>query len=704
MHFDASKHTPAARRAGGDTRRRLRAGALTALLTTLAYWPATPSLAGSAEGRSPSPLESAVDASVSPGDDFFAYANAAWLRSTALPAGAPRWGARDELTAQARRRIAELLAAAGAAPAGSSARKVADFYAAYLDEATIEARGLKPLEPLLERIEKVANKAELARLLGRGMRADADPLGLGIYQSASVLGLAAGQSIHGEKINSAFLVQGGLGLPSREDYLDPDPAKEALRARYRDAIRQLLTLGGPGRAAERAGAVLALETALAQSQSTGEASASDHNADHVWARSDFARHAPGLDWTGFFAEAGLAGVDNLVVWQPAAVTGLAAEVASQPLAAWKDYLRFHTLLDFADVLPRAVADAVRPLRTAAGAGAPPARAERALAVTESAMRDALGMMYAERYFPPAVKARLERISDNVRAELIARVGRATWMSPATKASALTKLQTLYVGLGYPDRWEDDSPLIVDPADALGNLRRVAEWRYRATLVRIGRPVDLKRWSIAPQTVGGLLVFQQNAYFMSAALLEPPKFDPAASDAAAYGSVGALIGHDLTHYVDVLGADYDTEHRLRHWWTPEDMQRYQALAQPLVDQFAAYQPLPGLAIDGKLTLTENIADLAGLGAAFDAYRRAMGATQTDADSVRAGDREFFIAFAQTLRRKISEAALRTQVTSNDHAPEDSRADTVRNLDAWYDAFDVRPGQRLYLEPSARVRIW
>jgi predicted metalloendopeptidase len=244
---------------------------------------------------------------------------------------------------------------------------------------------------------------------------------------------------------------------------------------------------------------------------------------------------------------------------------------------------------------------------------------------------------------------------------------------------------------------------VDPSDALGNLRRVAEQAYRSAVARIGRPVDLKSWAIAPQTVGGLLVFQQNAYLMSAALLEAPKFDHTASDAAAYGSVGALIGHDLTHYIDVLGAEYDTEHRLRHWWTPDDVQHYQALAQPLVDQFAAYQPLPGLAIDGKLTLTENIADLAGLGAAFDAYRKAR-VGPTDAAAVRAEDREFFIAYAQTLRRKISDSALRTQVTSNDHAPENSRADTVRNLDAWYAAFDVRPGQRLYLEPAARVRIW
>jgi predicted metalloendopeptidase len=247
-------------------------------------------------------------------------------------------------------------------------------------------------------------------------------------------------------------------------------------------------------------------------------------------------------------------------------------------------------------------------------------------------------------------------------------------------------------------------LTVDAKDPLGNLRRVADRDYRAAAGRLGQPVDLRSWAMPPQRVGALLVFQQNSYVMSAALLEAPKYDHESSDAAAYGSVGALIGHDVTHYIDTLGADYDPEHRMRHWWTAEDMERFQALAQPLVDQFAAYQALPGLPVDGKLTLTENIADLGGLAAAFDAYRATLGSKATDKEFVRQQDREFFIAYAQTQRRKTSESALRKQVATDHHAPEDDRADTVRNLDAWYDAFDVRPGQRLYLEPAARVRVW
>jgi predicted metalloendopeptidase len=699
--FDAGHHSIPRNQTG----RRVPAATLALLLAALTGWLVLPhSAAHAVDSRGPSRLESTVDARVTPGDDFFAYANGAWLKTTALPAGDPRWGARDELEEQARRRIAALLDAASAAPAGSAARKVADFRAAYLNEAAIETRGLASLKPLLDRVEKVSNKTELARLLGRGMRADVDPMGFGIYQSAGVMGLAVEQSIHGEKNNSAFLVQGGLGLPDREDYLSP--GKEALRARYRETIRKMLMLAGFGRADERASAVLALETAIAQSQGTREASGNDRNADTIWTRSDFVQRAPGMDWTVFFDGAGLAGQGALVVWQPTAVTGLAAQVASRPLEVWKDYLRFHAIHDFADVLPRAFADEALALalHSATGAGPQPSRAERALAVTQSALRDALGRMYAERYFPADQKARVERISDNVRAALIQRVEAATWMSPATKASALSKLRTLYVGIGYPDQWSDDSSLTVDPADPLGNLRRVSDRAYQKAVARLGQPVDLKYWYSAPQTVGALLVFQQNSYVMSAALLEPPKYDHSSSDAAAYGSVGALIGHDLTHYIDVLGADYDTEHRMRHWWTPEDLQHFQALTQPLADQFSAYQPLPGLSINGKLTLTENIADLGGLAAAFDAYRQTLGSRVTDTAYVREQDREFFIAYAQTQRRKISEGALRKQVATSDHAPEDYRADTVRNLDAWYDAFDVHPGQRLYLQPSARVRVW
>ena len=320
------------------------------------------------------------------------------------------------------------------------------------------------------------------------------------------------------------------------------------------------------------------------------------------------------------------------------------------------------------------------------------------------MGDIIGRMYAERYFSPTQKARVRGIVANVAAAFMRHVASAPWMSPATRTMALAKVRSLYVGVGYPERWEDDADLAIDPADALGNHRRVLERAKRHALARLGRPVDPAQWWIAPQAVGAVLIFQQNAYDFAAGLLQAPKFDSAATDAANYGAIGAIIGHDISHYVDVLGADYDTVFAERHWWTAEDLLRFQAAAEPLVRQFSGYRPFPDLAVNGSLTRTENVADLAGLTAAFEAYRLTLGEGARDTAFVRQHDREFFIAWARSWRVRIRDDALRGQLASGDHAPEPYRVDTVRNLDAWYDAFDVRPGQTLYLEPAARVRVW
>ena len=670
----------------------------------LVWWPGSIASAQTLD-QPHSDLESGIDPSIQPGDDFFAYANGSWLRATEIPAGKERWNARSEIGELTRRQVLRLLDDAGAEPVGSVARKVADFRAAYLNEAAIEARGIAPLKPFLDSIDQVPDKAALTRLLGRGLRADVDPLNWGVYRSSQLLGLSVEPGIHGEKTYVAFLLQGGLGLPDREYYVSTEPRMQALRTSYQKYIGRLLLLAGFDRADQRAEAVMALETALAQSQATRETSANDHNADNLWTRADFARQAPGMDWSAFFAAAGLARQETFVAWQPTAVTGVAALVGSQPLERWKDYLRARVIDAFADVLPRAFVDPVLAMRSAVtNQSEPSPRAQRALEVTQVAMSDALGRMYAERYFPAEQKARVEAIVANVIAAFRQRVEAATWMSPGSRTVALAKLKTLYFGIGYPEQRQDYSDLIVDSADPVSNLRRVADRNYRRAVARLGEPVDMTEWWIAPQTVGAVLVFQQNAYNFPAALLQAPKFDPTASDAANYGAIGAIVGHEVSHFVDMLGAEWDAENRMRHWWTPEDMTRFQTAADALVNQFSGYHPLPDLAINGKLTQTENIADLAGLAAAFDAYRKTLGSRANDRAYLRQQDREFFIGFARSWRSKIREEALRTQVATDGHAPEKYRIATVRNIDAWYDAFDVQPGQRLYLEPKARVRVW
>ena len=639
-----------------------------------------------AQGRQ----EGTVDRTIKPGDDFFGYANQAWLKRAVIPPGRDRWAVRDEINQRTRLEIAALLDDARTAPPGTLARKVADFRAALLNEAAIERRGITPLTPILARIDSVNDRLALTRLLGGTMQSDVDPLNFGVYASALVLGLSVEHSIHGEKTYGAFLVQGGLGLGDRDQYLSSDSLAVSRRGRYRAYVAHVLTLAGLANAEQRADSVLALETAIAQTQASAQASAVDRNADRQWSRADFAREAPGMDWDVFFDAAGLGHQLLIVPWQPSAVKGVAVLVASRSVDSWKDYLRVRMIDEYADVLPRAFAEAA----TAQHEDSRP-RAERALAVTESALSGALGQLYSERYFSPKQKARVRGVIQNVALAFRKRVANAKWLSPGSRSIALAKLDALYVGIGYPEQWESWDDLVVDPDDAFGNARRVAERSYRRALARLDQPYDQHEWVLPPQIPGGVLIFQQNAYEFAAALLQPPKYDSTASDAAMYGAIGAVIGHDISHFVDVLGADYQPDGQMRRWWTTEDSAAFEAAAEPIVKQFSAYEPLPGLHVDGRLTRTENVADLAGLTAAFEAYHASP--------RTKAEDRQFFLAFAQAFPAKLSEAAIRAQLR-NDHAPEMYRMNTVRNLDAWYDAFGVVPGDRLYLAPADRVRIW
>jgi putative endopeptidase len=652
-----------------------------------------------------SAIEPGVDTSIKPGDDFFAYANGAWLKATDIPAGKSRWTVRDEIAELTRQQVLKLLDDAAAAPAGSTARKVADFRAAYLNEAAIEAKGIAPLKPMLDRIDRVRDKASLTRWLGVGLRADVDPMNASVFRSSHILGLAVQASIHGEKDYVAFLVQGGLGLADRENYISTDAAMQMQRTQRQEAIGRVLALidaGSSAPATKRAEAVMALETAIAQSHATVEASDNERNADNLWTRADFAQQAPGMDWPAFFTAAGLGKHQSFVAWQPSAVKGVAALVASQPLQTWKDYLRVRLVDIYADVLPRAFAEQAPALRGTTAAQS--ARMQRATEATQAAMSEAIGRMYVERHFPAAHKARVQAITANVIAAFTRRVEAATWLSPASKTQALAKLKTVYFGVGYPEKWMDYSHLIVNPADAVGNLQRLSEFQYRNTVAKLGKPVDKTEWSIPPQRAGAVLLFQQNSYNFAAALLQLTKFDPTASDAANYGAIGAIVGHEVSHLVDTLGAEYEADGRFRRWWTAEDMSQYQALTEPLIKQVVSYQPLPDMAINGKVTLVENLADLGGLAAAFDAYRSTLGAKANDKEYMRQQDRQFFLGFARSWRSKMTEAALRKYLANDNHAPENYRIAIVRNIDAWYDAFDVQPGQKFYLEPKARVRIW
>lgn len=653
------------------------------------------------------PSAPGTNSSIHPGEDFFAFANGEWLRATDVPAGNARWTARHEIADATRRQVQDILAEAASAPRETLARQVGDFLAAYSDERAVEARGLSALRPLLRDIGGLRDKRALARLLGREMRADVDPLNWERFNSAHPLGLSVEPGNQAEKLHVAYLTQGGLGLAGREPYLSADAQSTSLRSRYLSYIAQMLGRAGFDRPAQRAAGVLAFEVALARTHATAEESANEANATNRWAQDRFAAMAPGVDWVAYFSAAGLSKQPEFVVWQPTAIRGFATLVAEQPLRSWQDYLRFRALDRYAEVLPKAFAAQHRSFHAAAGSsGTTPTapRAQRAAEVTQEAMSSAIARLYVEKHFPAETKARVQTITAHVVAAFRKRVQDAAWLTPASRGHALDKLDRVYFGVGYPERWPDYSTLAVRADDAVGNLRRLERWTYRNALTRLGTPADLKEWWLAAHHPGGLLNFHQNAYNFSAALLQPPKFDASASDAAQYGSIGAIVGHELSHFVDTLGADHDSQGRKRRWWSQADLAGYHAATTPLIEQFAGYRPLEGAAIDGSRTLVENVADLAGLAAAFDAYRASLGAAPVGAEQLRQMDRDFFIAFARSWRAKYHDDGLRSYLGTDHHAPERFRVWTVRNIDAWYDAFEVRPGHALYLEPRARIRIW
>ena len=635
----------------------------------------------------------AANDAVAPGDDFFGYANGDWLAKARIPPGKGRWGARDEIAAATAKQVTEVIRDARSRSDGA---QVAAFFAAYQDEAAIEKTSPAGLKESLDEIDRISDTKDLSRYLGANLQADVDPFGVGVFESAQLFGFAASYGVHGDYV--PYLTQGGLGLGDREAYLDKTREKQVDRRRYTDYIAIMLSSAGFDDALRRARAVLGLETAIAQTHATAAESAKDSNADNYWARGDFMLEAPGLDWRAFFAAAGLSRRGDFVVWQPQAIKGAAALVGSQPIGVWKDYLRFHLLDHEADVLPHRFAKVAQVFHQSAAS-----RRQRAIEATSRMLPELVGQLYVSRHFPPESKARVQAILDHVVAASKKRVANAAWMSPDARKVALTKLDAMYFGVGYPDEWPDTTELVIDRQDALANLRNIERWRYAKAWSKLGREIDRREWAIPCHRPAAILNFQLNAYNFAAGLLQAPKFDPNASDAANYGAIGAIFAHELTHFVDSLGAGYDVQGAAREWWTADDKARYDAVTRPLVAQFAGYWPLPDESIDGSRTLVENFADLAGLAAAFDAYREALGAG-LDPQALQARDREFFIGFARSWRAAMNDEGVRKMVKGDSHAPERYRIATVRNLDAWYEAFDVKPGQRLYLAPEERVRLW
>ena len=649
-----------------------------------------------------------IDKSVQPGDDFDAYANGAWKQATEIPADRASLSTGFYVFEKAEKRLSDLVQGLDKTnpAAGSDARKIADYYAAWMDEAGIEARGLAPLQPKLDGIAAIADKAALSRWLGAGMRADTDPLNATNFYTENLFGLFVAQGLEDPSKNVGYLMQGGLGMPDREYYLAADKDMAANRAAYQKYIAAILTQAGDADADKQAKAIFDLEMKIAKAHANVIDSQDIHKANNPWALADYAKNAPGIDWTAFFDAATLNGQQILFAWQPDAIKKLSALVAGEPLQAWKDYLRFHAINHSAGLLPKAYADLSFGFYGTQlnGTSKQRDRWKRAIGATDGALGDAIGQLYIKQYFPASSKAKVEDMVNNILATFREGVDKLEWMTPETKKTAKAKAETMLVGVGYPDSWRDYSSLDVKRDDPLGNALRAEEAEYRHQTGKLGKAPDKKEWWMTPQTVNAVQLPLQNAMNFPAAILEAPFFDAKADDAANYGSIGAVIGHEVSHGFDNLGSEFDAEGRLRNWWTKDDAAHFKAATDKLVAQYDAYEALPGLHLSGKQTLGENIADVAGLQAAYTAYHKSLGGKQAPVIDGLSGDERFFLAFAQAWRAKQRDAALRAQVIGDGHAPARWRALTVRNIDAWYQTFKVPEGAKLYLKPEERVKIW
>ncbi|WP_375392729.1 M13 family metallopeptidase [uncultured Sphingomonas sp.] len=632
--------------------------------------------------------QAGMDTSVQPGDDFYSYAGGTWLKNTAIPADKGSYGAFDTLADLSRERTRGLLEAA-------KGSKIGDAYATYLDTAAIEAKGLAPAKPWLAKVEGLSSKAGYAALV-----AEADRNGIGIPFGGGV-----GQDA---KLPETYIVgirQSGLGLPDRDYYLSADPKLAEAKAAYQAHIARMFTLAGEADADARAKAVLDFETRIAQVSWNRIDSRNSDKTYNKMTVAQLQQAAPGFDFAAYLRANGTP-VDTVIVAQPSAVTGIARLIADAPLQVLKDHLLIRSLDSYADVLPAAFDREQFAFYGTTLRGVPQQeeRWKRAVSWTSAAVSDDVSRIYVARYFPPETKAAIDGLVHNIIAAMNARIDRLEWMAPETKVKAHTKLAAFTPKLGYPSRWRDYSALRIVPGDAFGNNIRAVQWRHDYNVGHLGKPLQRWEWGMTPMTVNAYANFGMVEIVFPAAILQPPFFDPKADPAINYGGIGAVIGHEMSHHFDDQGAKYNDKGELKQWWTHADVAKFTALEAKLTAEYDAYEPLPGFHVKGALTLGENSADLAGLSAAYDAYHASLGGRPAPVIDGLTGDQRFYLGWAQVWRRNYREPSLRQQLLTDPHSPAQQRANIVRNMDPWYAAFSPKPGEKLFLTPEQRVRIW
>lgn len=632
-----------------------------------------------------------MDKTVPPGTDFYNYANGAWERNTPIPDDKSNYGMFTVLADLSLERTRGILEGERANPNS----QIGNAYAAYLDTAAIEAKGLAPAQPWLNRVKGLNEKSGYAALV-----AEAAKNGVGGPFGAYV-------SIDDKQPDQYALQMGqsGLGLPDRDYYLSTDAKMLETRNAYVAHMTRMLTLAGEPNAQARARAVLDYETRIARAHWTRTESRDANKTYNKMTVAQLQKLAPGFDFATMLRASG-ANVTDVIVAQPSAFTGTAAAIQAAPVAVLRDQMLLRSLRSYASVLPAAFDQENFAFYGTTLSGTPQQeeRWKRAANFTSGAVADEVSKRYVAKYFPPETKAAADRLVKNVTDAMGRRIDNLDWMAPETKAKARTKLAAFTAKIGYPDQWRDYSTLEMRRDDAFGNALRANQWEHAYNLAKLGKPIYQWEWLMTPMTVNAYAYPPANEIVFPAAILQPPFFDPNADDAINYGGIGAVIGHEISHHFDDQGSKYDPTGRLADWWTPQDMERFNARTKQLVEQYNAYEGLPGLNVDGQRALGENIADLAGLTAAWDAYQTSLGGRPAPVIDGFNAQQRFYLGWAQIWRRNYREADLRQRMLTAPHSPSRQRAWIVRNLDPWYEGFDIEQGAPLYLAPADRIRIW
>ncbi|WP_269219408.1 M13 family metallopeptidase [Brevundimonas vesicularis] len=633
--------------------------------------------------------------SVKPGDDFNEYANGTYLRTTEIPADKSRFGPFDVLYENAQSQLKSIIETSAANPANENARKVGALYASFMDEAKIEQLGATPLAADLAAVKAVTDHAGMARLMGESHS------GFG----GSLFGIDVFEDLKNPNLNSAYLGQGSLGLPDRDYYLKPDFA--AQREAYLAYLTATLTAIGWADPAKTAADILAFETKVADKQWTTVERRQIDKLYNPAKASDLATLAPGFDWAGFLAGAQVSDVDTLVLMENTAIPAIAQVFADTPIETLKAWQAFNVVDQASPYLSKAFVDARFDFRGKTLRGQPENRPRwnRGVALVDGQLGEVLAQEYVRLHFPASSKAQMEALVGNIRDAMTERLKTLDWMSEPTREQALYKMSKFGVKIGYPDKWRSYDGLELKADDLYGNVERSSafEWAYKRG--KIGKPVDPLEWGMTPQTVNAYYNPPRNEIVFPAAILQAPFFDLNADPAVNYGGIGAVIGHEITHGFDDQGRKSDGDGVLRDWWTPEDAARFEARAKVLGDIYDKLEPIPGVHVNGDLTMGENIADLGGLLLALDAYHKSLNGQPAPVIDGLTGDQRVFLGWAQVWREKSREAALKEQLTTDPHSPGPVRAATSpRNIDAWYAAFGVSPDQKEYIAPDARARIW